>query len=143
MTAGDRILRVTGFIMRERLKGAIDAYNEAAGADPGIRKFVEGKRRMVEIRLEEGRAYHFLIEEVVAHPLRDGPAEEKPDILVKSTSEVFEEIFAGTLSPVKAMATGKLVLKASIMDLLLLKRYFDGAIFEQTPSTPSSPTSTG
>ena len=95
-----------------------------AGSDERVQGFVQGKKRLVEIRLGSGETYNFLIEGTVAHPLKDGAAAESPDILIRSTAETLEEIFSGTLSPVKAMATGRLILKAPIMDLLLLRNYF-------------------
>ncbi len=113
--------------MRERLTRAIGTYNEVAGSDERVKGLVEGKERLIEIRLGAGETYNFLIEGTVAHPLRDGAADGPPDILIRSDAETLEAIFAGTLSPVKAMATGRLILKAPIMDLLLLRNYFSRA----------------
>ena len=71
-----------------------------------------------------GENYNFLLEGTKAHPLRVGKAEDTADIVIKSSEKTLRDIMAGNLSPIKAMAKKELILNASIMDLLLLRKFF-------------------
>ena len=85
---------------------------------------MEGKIRLVEIQLEDDVAYNFLLEGPNAHSLTKGRANGETDIVIKSSEGVLRDIAGGRLSPMKAMATGKLVIKAPFTDLLLLRKVF-------------------
>ncbi|MDP6156128.1 MAG: hypothetical protein QGH39_04475 [Candidatus Thermoplasmatota archaeon] len=110
--------------MIESLEKAIDTYNRLAPDNDRIRKSVEGKLRIVEIRLRDGNGYNFIMEGVTAHSLKEGRCNEKADIIVDSTSEILEGIMKGEVSPFKAMARREIVIHAPIMDLLLMKKLF-------------------
>ena len=112
--------------MREILEGAIETFNWLAGDNEKMRQAVRGIKRLVEIRLEDGEEYNFLLEGTTAHPLVVGKAETPADIVIVSSETTLREIMAGHLSPVKAMAKKELRIKASIMDLLLMRKFFSG-----------------
>ena len=110
--------------MLDLLETSIETYNRITREDDRIRKLVEGKIRLVEIQLDDDVAYNFLLEGPRAHSLAEGRADGDTDIVIKSSEGVLRDIAGGRLSPMKAMATGKLVIKAPFTDLLLLRKVF-------------------
>ncbi len=110
--------------MLDLLETSIETYNRITQEDDRIRKLVEGKVRVVEIQLEDDVAYNFYLEGDRAHSLVEGRANAETDIVIKSSENVLRDIAGGRMSPMKAMATGKLVIKAPFTDLLLLRKVF-------------------
>lgn len=110
--------------MIESLERAIDTYNRLAADNDQVRKAVEGKVRTIEIRLRDGNGFYFILEGVTAHSLKEGKCNGDADIIIDSTKEILESIMKGELSPFKAMARREIVIHASFMDLLLMKKFF-------------------
>jgi len=108
-------------MVEELLRGAIDRFNRAAAEDPKVKAELADKVRTVNVLLDTGRSYHFVLDHGHIDGLLQGPA-GTADITITSTEEVLAKILAGELSAMKAYALRKLQLKASIDDLLTLRK---------------------
>lgn len=105
------------------LMKAIAEFNEKAKRDEKLRKALTGITRKVLIQLEEGKSFKFVLQNNQITDFEEGKL-EKPDVLVTSDLETLEKLIKKELKPFKAYATGKIKLKASLMDLLRLREFF-------------------
>ena len=110
-------------MIEEKLKEAIDRFNRSVEEDPKLQAEVKDKVRTVQILLEEGQSWHFVLDNGHIDGLLDG-GQDSAEITVSTDQATLEGIFAGEVSPMKAYATKKLVLKASLQDLLTLRKFF-------------------
>ena len=108
-------------MVEELLRGAIDRFNRVAAEDPKVKEEVADKVRTVNVVLDAGKSYHFVLDHGHIDGLLPGPA-EKAEITITSTEEVLGKILAGEMSAMKAYALRKLQLKASIDDLLTIRK---------------------
>ena len=108
-------------MVEELLRGAIDRFNRAAAEDPKVKAELADKVRTVNVLLDTGRSYHFVLDHGHIDGLLQGPA-GTADITITSTEEVLRKVLSGEMSAMKAYALRKLQLKASIDDLLTLRK---------------------
>lgn len=109
--------------MKDLLEQAIEKFNGKAATDENFQKELEGVTRTVLIRLRDGTAYHFTLADMRIDAVVEGDA-EAPDVTIDSDRETLEAIFRKEMGPMKAYATGRLKVKASLEDLLRLRKFF-------------------
>jgi putative sterol carrier protein len=110
-------------MVRQRIEEAIDRFNRMAQEDPKLQKEVSGIVRRVQIVLEDGPSYHFVLDNGHIDGLRDGPLGEA-EITVATDTATLDGIFSGEVNALRAYATKKLKLKASLQDLMTLRKFF-------------------
>ena len=110
-------------MVKELLENAVEQFNAKADSDPKFREEVEGKTRTIQLVLEDGRAWNFKMDNGHIDGVHDGPLEEA-DISVISDEETLKGIFEGSISAMRAYATKKIKFKASLQDLLALRKLF-------------------
>ncbi len=108
-------------MVEELLKAAIDKFNRAAAEDPKVRSEVADKVRTVNVVLDAGKSYHFVLDHGHIDGLLQGPS-EGAEITITSTEEVLAKVLGGEMSAMKAYALRKLQLKASLDDLLTIRK---------------------
>jgi putative sterol carrier protein len=108
-------------MVEELLRGAIDKFNRTVAEDPKVKEEVADKVRTVNVVLDAGKSYHFVLDHGHIDGLLQGPA-EAADITITSTEEVLRKVLSGEMSAMKAYALRKLQLKASIDDLLTIRK---------------------
>jgi putative sterol carrier protein len=110
-------------MVRENIEQAIEKFNKAVQDDPKLQKEVKGIVRRVQIVLEDGPSYHFVLDDGHIDGLLDGPLTEA-EITVTTDTATLEGIFSGEVSALRAYASKKLKLKASLQDLMTLRKFF-------------------
>jgi predicted lipid carrier protein YhbT len=109
--------------LKATLEQGIETYNRRAPADPDLGAAIQGKTRRVNLNITDGEPLHFLLEGVVCQPITVGKFPE-PDITMEADTETFLAVLNGDLGPSKALFTRRLRIKASLMDMMLIRKFF-------------------
>jgi putative sterol carrier protein len=110
-------------MVEQLFRDMIVKFNAKAASDPKLAKELAGVRRLVEIDVTDGESYNFVLENAHVGDLMIGKI-EKPDILVIGNKEVFFQMKSGELGPMKALALKKIQVKATLEDMLRLRKFF-------------------
>jgi putative sterol carrier protein len=110
-------------MIEEYLNTAIEEFNKKGETDPKLAKELQGVRRIVEVQVSDGDTYNFILENAHVSGLQKGKV-ENPDIKVIASSETFDLLWKRELRPMKALALKKLQVKASLQDMLTLRKFF-------------------
>ena len=105
------------------LNNKVLEFNSKIKDEPGTAKMIEGKNRTICISISDGDNYYSRLENL---RLGDFSTTEdtSADLNVTASSEILEALISKTMSPIKAYMKGDLKVKASLMDMLLLKKLF-------------------
>ena len=109
--------------MRELIEQAVAKFNARAQADEKLQRELEGVERTVLLDLKDGTKFHFQLKDRRIGPVADGPA-EAPDVTILSDPATLTALLTKEMGPMKAYATGKLKIKASLEDVLRLRKFF-------------------
>lgn len=112
-------------MVRQLLEETIEKFNERARTDAKLQEATADKVRTVLIELEGGTAFHFTMDRGHIPELLDGPL-EGADIRVMTDEATLTGVLKGEISGLKAYATKRLKLKASLQDLLTIRSVFMG-----------------
>jgi len=110
-------------MIEEYLNEAIVEFNKKGETDPKLAKELQGIRRAVEVQVSDGDTYNFMLENAHVSGLQKGKI-PNPDIVVIASSETFDLLWKRELRPMKALALKKLQVKASLADMLTLRKFF-------------------
>ena len=114
-------------VMSNNVKQLLDEkvieFNSRIDSEPDFSKTIEGKNRTICICVSDGDTYYSKLENL---RIEDFVRTEdiNADLVVTANSETLLALIQRKISPVKAYMTGDVKVKASFMDLLLLKRLF-------------------
>jgi putative sterol carrier protein len=110
-------------LVEQLLKDAIDKFNARVKEDPELAKELEGVSKIVQVEIEGGDWYHFILRDGVV----DGPHKGEtadPDVRIIASADTLTRLWAKELRVMKAIVTKQLRVKGSMEDLLRLKRFF-------------------
>lgn len=110
--------------IEEMIRRTIEKFHAKVESDERLQMTLKGKERSVEIALSDEETYTFTLKDKKIVNFRKGSV-PNPDIRVSSNTETLLQLFRKELSPIKAYATGRLKIKASLQDMLTLKSFFD------------------
>ena len=110
-------------MIEEYLNAAIVEFNKKGETDPKLQKEMQGVRRVVEVEVSDGDTYNFLLENAHVSGFQKGKV-QNPDIRVIGSSETFDLLWKRELRPMKALALKKIQVKASLEDMLRLRKFF-------------------
>lgn len=109
--------------MKDLIESAVQRFNERAERDEKLRRELEGIERKVLVDLKDGPKYHFVLKDKQIGPVGDG-AIDAPDVTILSDSATLGAVLRKEMGPMKAYATQKLKVKASLDDVLRLRKFF-------------------
>ena len=110
-------------MVEQLFRDMIVAFNKKAAEDPKLAKELAGVRRTVEIDVTDGECYNFVLDNARVSELLKGKI-EKPDILVIGSKDTFLQMKSGELRPMKALALKRIQVKATLEDMLRLRKFF-------------------
>jgi putative sterol carrier protein len=110
-------------MVEQLFREMIAKFNQKSAEDPKLAKELAGVRRVVEIDVTDGDSYNFVLENSHVGEMSIGKV-EKPDILVIGSKETFLQMRSGELRPMKALALKKIQVKATLEDMLRLRKFF-------------------
>lgn len=106
--------------MREDLEDLIRRFNERVKADGNLRADLEGLDKWIRV-VTDKQQFHMRLSEFSIGELREGdlPA---ADVTISADEETLKGLLNRSLSPFRALAKGKLKIKASLEDTLRLRK---------------------
>ena len=109
--------------MRELLEKTVARFNEKARTDEKLRSELAGVERKVLLDLKDGTMYNFLLKDAHVDGVHDGTV-DSPDITIIADRGTLEALFKREIGPMKAIALQKLKVRASIEEMLRLRKFF-------------------
>ena len=109
--------------MKSLLEQAVQKFNTKAQADEKLQRELDGIVRTVLVDLKDGTKYHFLLKDRQIGPVNEGPV-DAPDVTILSDAATLTALLKKEMGPMKAYATQKLKIKASLEDVLRLRKLF-------------------
>ncbi len=110
-------------LVGEMLATVIDKFNKRVIEDPKLKEELKDVRRSIVVQVSDGETWNFKLDNGHAGDLAKGGL-ENPDILVKSDRETLRQLWNGELRAMKALATRRVHVKASLEDMLRLRKLF-------------------
>ena len=109
--------------VKDLLDEKVVEFNSRIDGEPEFSKMIEGKNRTICICVSDGDNYSTKLESM---RIEDFVKTENTDadLVVTANSEVLTGLINREISPIKAYMSGDLKVKASLTDMLLLKRLF-------------------
>lgn len=98
-------------------------FNSKIDEKPEFAKVIEGKTRSICICVSEEKNYSTKLDNLRIEDFKESDVTEA-DLVVTADSETLRGLINREISPIKAYMSGELKVKASLTDMLLLKRLF-------------------
>ena len=109
--------------IKQVLEEKVSEFNARIKDDPKFSGVIEGKERSICISVSDGKHYTTNLKDMHLDPFVESDNTDK-DLVVTASSDVLLALIKKERSPIKAYMTGELKVKASLTDMLLLKRLF-------------------
>ena len=109
--------------MKMLLMEAIRKFNEKASSDEKLKKDLKGITRRIQVEVKDGDNYNFVLEDVRVSDLEEGEI-DAPDIVIIASTATLTALLTKQMGPMKAIATRKLKIKASLEDMFRLRKFF-------------------
>ena len=109
--------------IKQILKEKVAEFNSRVKNEPKYSGVIKGKERSICISVVNGNNYISNLKDMQLEEFKESDDTSK-DLVVSATSEVLIALINKEMSPVKAYMTGELKVKASLTDMLLLKKLF-------------------
>jgi len=107
----------------ELLDEKVIEFNSRIDSEPDFSKMIEGKNRTISICVSDGDTYSSKLKDLrIEDFVRTD--DSTADLVVTANSETLIALIQREMSPVKAYMKGDLKVKASLTDMLLLKKLF-------------------
>tara|TARA_X000001036_G_scaffold69182_1_gene60369 strand:- start:679 stop:1020 length:342 start_codon:yes stop_codon:yes gene_type:complete len=106
-----------------KLEEKVREFNSRISDEPTFSKKIEGKNRTICICIADGGNYSTKLDNLKIDSFKV-TEDTGADLVVTASSEILLALMAKETSPIKAYMSGDLKVKASIMDMLLLKSLF-------------------
>ena len=107
----------------ELLDEKVIEFTSRIDSEPDFSKMIEGKNRTISICVSDGDTYSSKLKDLrIEDFVRTD--DSTADLVVTANSETLIALIQREMSPVKAYMKGDLKVKASLTDMLLLKRLF-------------------
>jgi len=109
--------------LRGLITDAIDKFNSKAKNDKNLKAQLEGMDRRILIEFHDCDACHMHLKDLEIKDFADG-AIDPFEVKVITDQDTMKALLKKELNAMKAYATGKIKFKASLTDLLTLKKLF-------------------
>jgi len=107
----------------QMLHEAVQKFNAKAATDEKLATEIAGITRTVQVEVSDGPWWHFRIEGGQLTEPAQGQV-ESPDIRIIASGQTLLQLYTRELRPMKALALRKLHLKASLDDMVRLRKFF-------------------
>jgi len=109
--------------IKQVLEKKVSEFNTRVKDEPKFSNVIEGKERSICICVSDGDNYITNLKDMHLDAFIVSKDTDK-DLVVTASSEVLLALINKEMSPIKAYMTGELKVKASLTDMLLLKKLF-------------------
>ena len=115
--------KISDELIGKLLNEKVVEFNSKIKDEAGMANMIEGKTKTICICITGGDNYASVLENLRLEDFYITD-DTSADLRVTASSEILEALMSKTMSPVKAYMKGNLKVKASLMDMLLLKKLF-------------------
>jgi len=105
------------------LRAMVDKFNDKVKQDEKLRKELEGLEKTIQIEVTDDATYSFRLADQSVKDFGKNELAE-PDIRIIADAATLEGLISGEIRPMKALATKKLQVKASLSDMLAIRKFF-------------------
>ncbi len=109
--------------LEQLLTDAIEKFRGKIAEDEALQNELADITRTVTIDILEKDGFSFILDKGEIKDFKHGHISE-PDVALMATEEDFIALMKGELKPMKAWATKRLKFKASLSDVMRLKKFF-------------------
>ena len=109
--------------IKQILEEKVAEFNIRIKDEPKYSGVIKGKERSICISVTNGDNYISNLKDMQLEEFKESEDTNK-DLVVTATSDVLIALINKEMSPLKAYMTGDLKVKASLTDMLLLKKLF-------------------
>ena len=109
--------------IKQVLEKKVSEFNTKVKDEPKFSNVIEGKERSICICVSDGDNYVTNLKNMHLDDFIESKDTNK-DLVITASSEVLLALINKEMSPIKAYMTGELKVKASLTDMLLLKKLF-------------------
>lgn len=107
--------------MRDLLEDLIARFNDRARTDARMQEELAGMEKRIQV-VTDKTTYRMRLEEGQIVGLEEAEAQENADLTITADEDVLRGLIAREIAPFKALATGKLKIKASLADTLRFRK---------------------
>tara|TARA_B100001250_G_C19805590_1_gene793139 strand:- start:781 stop:1119 length:339 start_codon:yes stop_codon:yes gene_type:complete len=109
--------------IKQVLEEKVSEFNTRIKDEPKFSTVIEGKERSICITVSDGESYTTNLKDMILEAFIESENTDK-DLVITASSDVLIALINKEMSPIKAYMTGELKVKASLTDMLLLKKLF-------------------
>lgn len=109
--------------LKKLMTEALDKFNERTKTDEKLKKQLEGVDRKVLLEFHDSDPANFHLCDMCIGEIKEGAIEDF-EIKIITDQTTLKAILKKELNAMKAYATGKIKFKATLTDLLTLKKLF-------------------
>ena len=109
--------------VKPRLVKAVEKFNERARSDPKLQETLKDLSRTIQLDIAGDAVYHFFLRNQAIDAVHDGPA-PTPEVVVTTDKDTLVGIMDGEVSATRAYFNKKIKFKATLQDLLVLRKLF-------------------
>ena len=109
--------------IKQILEEKVSEFNTRIKDEPKFSTVIEGKERSICITVSDGESYTTNLKDMILEAFIESKNTDK-DLVITASSDVLIALINKEMSPIKAYMTGELKVKASLTDMLLLKKLF-------------------
>src|SRR6267378_8693184 len=110
-------------VVRPKLVSAVEKFNERARTDPKLQETLRDLARTIQLDIAGDATYHFFLKNNAIDGVRDGPV-ANPQVIVTTDKDTLVGIMDGEVSATRAYFNKKIKFKATLQDLLVLRKIF-------------------
>ena len=103
------------------LKDLIEKFNGKAAEDEKLQRELENVTRKIMVEMKDGETYSFILKDKQLTDFSKGKI-EAPDIRIVSDTKSFDALIKREMGPMRALATGKVKIEASLEDKLRFRK---------------------
>ncbi len=109
--------------LEDLLSQNIEKFRNKIAEDEKIQKELEGVTRRINIDVIDKEGFSFVLDDKDIKDFKHGKLDDT-DVSVTATEEDLIALFKGELKPMRAWATKRLKVKASLEDLMRVRKFF-------------------
>lgn len=109
--------------LEDLLNQNIEKFRNKIAEDEKVQKELEGITRRINIDVIDEEGFSFVLDEKDVKDFKHGKLDDA-DVRVTATEEDFIALLKGELKPMRAWATKRLKVKASLEDIMRVRKFF-------------------
>ena len=107
--------------IKDKLGKLVAHFNKKAESDEQLKEYVDGMERSIVFNLTDDKAYNTKLSNSQLSDVIEGGIDDA-EIIIETDKATMLGLLDGSVKPMKAYATKKLKIKASLQDMMLMRK---------------------